>query len=494
MSGAGDTTERASVELGDTIIAPTGATPTPPPQTPSEDAPWAGASLDHYEVHELAGRGGMGAVYVGRDMSLDRRVAIKVLPAELAEDNKLQQRFIREARAQAKLQSARVAHIYHIGRTPADAAGARSLYFAMEFVSGGSLADCIERGDPVDVERCRRWLLQAAEGLRDAQAAGIVHRDIKPGNLLLDHNGNIKIADFGVAKPIASPDNPSEERLSQHGTVVGSPLYMAPEQAKGLDVDFRADMYALGCAFFEMLSGRAPYLGPTPLAVLSQHMTADIPSVKEACPTVPPALAAIIERLLAKEPEDRYASYDALIEALENAAPTNTFAGFSVRMVAAVIDSFLGGLLIGFLGSWAMLFHLVYLTVAHARRGQTLGKHLMKIKVERVEGTPLSLGRSAVRTMASMWMPFLLALNIFLTQGLDQLSALVSQLDARELDAVQSVAVSVGVNYALLSLLYLAGLVLAAFHPGKRAAHDLVVGTHVRYALDSKLESRAQGE
>jgi uncharacterized RDD family membrane protein YckC len=474
--------------LEDTVIAP-GGTPTPPPPAPAPGARWTGTSLDHYEVHELAGRGGMGAVYVGHDVSLDRRVAIKILPAEVASDPKLQQRFIREARAQAKLQSARVAHIYHIGRTPPDEDGVRSLYFAMEYVPGGSLADRIESGNDVDVEQCRRWMVQAASGLRDAQRAGIVHRDIKPGNLLLDRDGGIKIADFGVAKPMDT----SEERLSQHGTVVGSPLYMAPEQAKGHDVDFRADMYALGCSFYHLLAGDVPFDGLTPLAVVSKHMMADVPKLRDAVAEVPRSIEAIIERLMAKDPHQRFASYDALIHALEEAAPTSAFAGFWVRVPASLLDSFLGGLLIGILGPSAMLLHLVYLTVAHAWHGQTLGKYLMSLRVERLDGSTLSLGRSAARTMTSMWMPFLLALNIFLTQGLDELEAIVSRLDARELDAVQSLAVAVGVQNALLSLLYVGGLALAAFHPHKRAAHDLMVGTHVRYALKSALEPGTQG-
>ncbi len=484
--GAGGAHEPGAFEAGaleDTVIAAAG-TPTPAPVTRRPDAPWTGAELDHYEVGELAGRGGMGAVYLGRDVSLDRPVAIKVLPAELADNHGLQQRFIREARAQARLQSARVAHIYHIGRTPPDERGARSLYFAMEYVPGGSLADHIERGEPTDPEQCRRWLLQAASGLADAQHAGIVHRDIKPGNLLLDRSGDLKIADFGVAKPVGpAAERESDDRLSLSGTVVGSPLYMAPEQAKGLDVDARADMYALGCTFFHMLTGQVPFDGDTALAVVSKHMLAAVPSVRAKAPKVPRALAGIVERLMAKEPEDRFQSYAELIAALEDAAPKSAYAGFWVRVPAALIDSFLGGLLIGLIGWPAIVLHLGYLTAAHAYRGQTLGKYLMNLKVERVDGSLLSLPRSAARTLASMWMPFIVALTVLLTEGFDTLARLIERLDARELDAVQSLAVAVIIGNALLSLLYVGGLALAAFHPQKRAAHDLVVGSRVRYEL-----------
>ena len=430
----------------------------------------------------------MGSVYLGRDVSLDRKVAVKVLPVELADDTGLHQRFIREARAQARLQSARVAHIYHIGRTPPDRDGARSLYFAMELVSGGSLDDRIESGGALDPEACRQWLLQAAEGLRDAQAAGIVHRDIKPGNLLFDHTGDIKIADFGVALPLDA-ESDGEERLSLHGTVVGSPLYMAPEQAKGLDVDFRADMYALGATFYHALTGTVPYDGNTALAVVTQHLTAPIPDVRDRREAVPRKLAAIVHRLMAKEPEERYPSYDALARALEDAAPTRDYAGFWVRVTAAAADGFIGGLAIGLLGWPAIFLHLTYLSVAHARYGRTVGKYLMNLRVERTDGSPLSLRGSIARTLVSMWMPIWVAFTVLFTEGFDTLAVLIERLDARELDAVRSLATAVVIGNALMSLLYVAGLALAAFHPHKRAMHDLVVSSQVRFDLKKAPES-----
>ena len=194
-------------------------------------------------------------MYLGRDRSLDRRVAIKVLPADLEDNGELQERFMREARAQARLNSPHVAHIYYIGKTPrARRSGRRSLYFAMELVEGGDLESLLEQGERLEPERARRLMLQVAGGLRDAQEAGIIHRDIKPSNLLLDKNGDVKIADFGVAKPVGETDS----KITRDGAVVGSPLYISPEQARGDEIDHRADMYAVGCTFYHLLSGARP--------------------------------------------------------------------------------------------------------------------------------------------------------------------------------------------------------------------------------------------
>jgi uncharacterized RDD family membrane protein YckC len=258
-------------------------------------------------------------------------------------------------------------------------------------------------------------------------------------------------------------------------------------------------MYSLGCTFFHALTGHVPYDGTTALGVVAKHMTAPIPNVRELRPEVPRNVAAIIERLMAKDADDRYASYDELLSAIDASAPTDAYAGFWARVPASIVDAFVGGVLIGLLGWPALFLYLGYLTVGHHYRGQTLGKYLMQLKVERTDGSSLSLPRSAARTLASMWMPLLFAVVVLFTQGFDTLAGLIERLDARELDAVRSLAVAVVIGNALLSLLYVGGLVLAAFHPQKRAAHDLVVGTHVRYALRGKasphtlLEAQSDG-
>ena len=444
-----------------------------------EGGGWEGTQLDHFDVVTKIGEGGMGTVYLGRDRSLDRPVAIKVLSPELAGESQLQERFVREARAQARLQSAHVTHIHHIGRTPAREGAPASLYFAMEHVSGGSLDGPIERGETLDPERARALMIEAAKGLRDASEAGIVHRDIKPGNLLLDKNGLLKLADFGVAKPLDG-----DKAMSHHGMIVGSPLYMPPEQAKGLTVDRRADMYSLGCTFYHLLAGVPPFDGETSLAVVAKHMTEPPLALRGKNPRVPAKLATIIHRLLEKEPDDRYPSYEALIEALEEAAPTATqYAGFWARVAAVLLDSVIAGFLIALLGWPGILVHFAYLTACHTLWGRTVGKYLLNLRVQRTDGRNLDWLRSGARTLASLWMPAVVGLTIMLTSGVEALIALIERLQPNELDAVQSLVLAIVIGNALLSLLYFAGMAMAAFHPQKRAAHDLVAGSQVIYAL-----------
>ncbi|MFO0571345.1 MAG: protein kinase [Polyangiaceae bacterium] len=463
-----------------TLLAESG--PRTTSQPPSGDASrWVGARFDHFDVERPLGSGGMGAVYVGHDRSLDRRVAIKVLPPSLAESEELQERFVREARAQARLNSPHVAHIYYIGRTPpAEETGKSSLYFAMELVDGGDLEHVLKRGERLAPERARGLLVEVAKGLRDAQTAGIIHRDIKPSNLLLDKSGSLKIADFGVAKPVGGTDS----KITRDGAVVGSPLYMAPEQAKGEDIDHRADMYSVGCTFYHLLSGAPPFDGKTPVAVISKHLTEPPPPLTSAAPEVPGALATIIARLMAKEPSQRYASYDDLLSALAAAAPEKVrFAGFWVRGAAVGIDVVLASIVIGLLGLPGLFLHLAYVSVAHALRGQTVGKALMNLRVRRLDGAPLGFGRSIARTVASMWLPFFAGLVILLTEGRGGLQVAVRQIQITNVDAFKGLVLAVALGNVLLSLLYAAGLALAAFHPEKRAAHDLVVGSEVVYRL-----------
>lgn len=461
-----------------TLLGDSGPRLTPRPNETTDR--WLGAHFDHFEVQRLLARGGMGAVYVARDQSLDRLVAIKVLPAELAHYPELQERFIREARAQARLNSPHVVPIYYIGRTPAAEDEPASLFFAMELVQGVALESALDRGEPLAAEDARKYMIQVAEGLRDAEHAGIIHRDIKPGNLLLDHHGYIKIADFGVAKPIRETDS----KITQDGAVVGSPFYMAPEQAKGEPLDHRADMYALGCTFFHLLTGAPPFDGKTPLAVVSKHLSSAPPELSKVLPGVPKALSAIILRLMQKDPVDRYASYDALIAELERATPRAIqYGGFWVRGAAVGIDLMLLGALIGFLGWPGLVLHLAYVTVFQARYGQTLGKYLLNLKVQRTDGSALGFGRSLARTLSSLWLAFLVGLVILLTQGRGGLLHTINQMQPSQMESFQALLIAIVVGNGLLTLLYLAGLALAAFHPQKRAAHDLVAGSEVVYRL-----------
>lgn len=440
--------------------------------------------IDHFVVERKLGSGGMGAIYTARDVALDRPVAIKILPDELAREKSAQERFIREAQAQARLSSPHVVQIFFIGRihAPADAppeSGRGSLYFAMELVNGESLEAPLERGEKLAPEAARKLMVQAAKGLADAHRVGIVHRDVKPGNLLVDRAGNLKIADFGLAKP-----REKNLSLTQEGAVMGTPYYIAPEQALGEAVDHRADMYALGCTFYHLLAGQPPFDGPNPMVVIAQHLKSDAPSLAARVPALPPRLGEIIDRLMKKEPTDRYPTYEALLEALEAAAPTRVeHAGFWARAAAMSLDGILASLMIGALGFAGLVVHLAYVTAAHAYYGQTAGKYVLRLQVQRQDGTRLGVGRALGRTVAAMWLPFVVGLGSIWTQGLVSFEHTVAQLS--KLDGARSFIVPMLVGNVTLALLWGGGLALAAFDRQKRAAHDLLVGSRVVYRLGS---------
>jgi len=446
----------------------------------AEAGRWIGARVDHFDIQEPLGRGGMGVVYLARDLSLDRPVALKVLRGSLAGKVKLEDRFTREARAQARLKSPYVVHIYYIGHAAAGEGRKASLYFAMEHVDGESLEAILERKQRLDAETARRLMIEVAEGLRAAREAGIIHRDIKPSNILRGKDGHVKIADFGLAKPLS--DN---TKITEMGMLVGSPLYMAPEQARGDDIDHRADMYSLGCAFFHLVAGAPPYDGPSGLAVVAKHMTLPVPRLRARAPKTPRSVAAIIERLMGKEPKDRFADYDALIAALERAAPKAIArAGLSTRAAAAGIDGVIAATWIALIGAPGLFVHLLYVIIGDAYFGQTIGKYLMRIEVKALDGGNISVQRSAARTVVAMWLPLLVGMVILLTQGRAHLAQVIDRMQPGELSDFKSVVVAFVVSNVLLSVLYASGFVFAAFHPQKRAIHDLLGGAEVVYRFD----------
>ena len=467
--------------------------------------------IDHFVVERRIGAGGMGAIYAARDVALDRAVAIKVLPDELAREPGANERFIREAQAQARLSSPHVVQIFYIGRLPADIGGASlalelpagsdppagrpsspdgrgSLYFAMELIDGESLEGPLSRAEKLDPEVARKLMIQAARGLDDAYRAGLIHRDVKPANLLADRAQNLKIADFGLAKP-----RDPNLSLTKEGAVMGTPYYMAPEQAMGETLDLRADMYALGCTFYHLLAGEPPFDGPNPVAVMAKHLKAEARPLREACPAVPIPLAAIVERLMAKAVAARYASYADLVAALEAAAPTRVEpAGFWTRAAANVLDGLVASAVIGLLGWGGLFLHIAYVTVAQAYFGQTAAKYVLRIRVERPDGTRLGLGRSLARVVAAMWLPFWFGI-VTLSHGFDAFKGSVDQL--AHVGAAKELLAPFVMGNAFLVLLYLAGLAIAAVDPQKRAAHDRLIGSQVVYRLGShKLAVLPHGE
>jgi uncharacterized RDD family membrane protein YckC len=423
----------------------------------------------------------MGVVYLARDRSLERQVALKVLPEELAGRPELQERFLREARAQARLSSPYVVAIYFIGRTPAPA----SLYFAMEYVDGRSLEEFVERKEWIDPEQIRRWMLDATRGLRDAHRAGIIHRDVKPSNLLLSPDGPVKLVDFGLAKPLDG-----DKKITREGVLLGSPFYMAPEQARGEEVDHRADMYSLGCAFFHLLAGSPAFDGPTPLAVVTRHVSDPPPRVKERAPATPAPLAAILERLMKKNPAERYASYDELLRALEEAAPRETeLAGFWTRGAALGVDLGLALVLLGLCSAlgvpWlAVLLQLAYMTAAHATLGQTLGKFLMRIRVVNLDNGALGWKRALTRTVVVVWMPAFFALMTLVSAGVHRLTGMLQTLNAHDIDEIRPLLVGVAMGNLLLVLAYAGGLAIALLHPQKQALHDIFARSRVIYHME----------
>jgi uncharacterized RDD family membrane protein YckC len=465
--------------LADTLISTDDVTATEPRGSRRPGASLVGEVLDHFRVDDEIGRGGMGAVFSGWDTSLDRPVALKVLRDDITGRADQEERFLREARAQAKLNHPNVVHIYFIGhRPPATSDGSSSLYFAMELVDGPSLEDdVVEQKRKLDPEHARKDMIQIANGLAAALRAGIVHRDVKPSNLMRSKDGFVKIADFGLAKPIRS-----DVKITQEGALVGSPLYMAPEQARGKDVDHRADMYALGATFFHLLAGRPPFDGRTSIEVVAQHLAEPPPSLAKIAPEVPEALAKIIMRLLQKEPADRFATYEELLAALEDAAPKRrAFAGFAVRAAAATIDAAIAAGLIALVGWPGLVIHMVHVTAGHAIFGFTLGKWVLRLHVGRPDGSRLSVLRSVIRTIAAFWLPGVIGAQIALAQGARELADTIEQLTPQEIASLEQLLVAFALSNGFLTLLFLAGLGFAAFHPQKRALHDLAAGSVVTY-------------
>jgi serine/threonine protein kinase len=264
-----------------------------------------------YDIQRELGRGGMGIVLLARDERLDRPVALKVLPPHLADIADTRERFLREARMAAQLSHPNIVPIYR-----ADDIGGCA-FFAMGYVDGDTLGDRIrDRGtlSPADTVRILR---EVAWALAYAHARGIVHRDVKPDNILLERQSNRAIVtDFGIARADFNP------ALTQDGLVLGTVHYMSPEQASGEALDGRSDLYALGCIGFLALSGRLPFDGTTPQSILVAHATKEPPALRTVAPNISPALAAVIDRCLRKHPDERFATGEALADALGKALET----------------------------------------------------------------------------------------------------------------------------------------------------------------------------
>ncbi|MGC9984388.1 MAG: protein kinase [Polyangia bacterium] len=429
-----------------------------------------GTRLKHFEVVRLLGRGGMGAVYYGSDTSLERPVAIKVLAPEFAHDPEVVVRFEREARAQARLRHPNVAQIYFIGED-------RGVhFFVMEYLEGPGLDSLLAQPEPLPWAKALEYTIAAARGLRAAFAQGFVHRDVKPSNLMLDREAGIKILDFGLVKSMHG-----DSQLTRDGAIIGSPLYMSPEQGRGGAVDLRSDIYSLGCALYHMLCGRPPFSGPSPVGVISMHVTDKAAPVRVLNPNVPEVLARIVERMMAKEPADRFASYDDLLAALESArADRRELSGFRTRGIALAIDGLLLAAVAYFIGPWVLAVAFAYFVLFHRLLGQTPGKWLLGIRVEDPVGSRISWKAALIRFLVFAWGPLAWTVLAVVVYSLHHNERVAFRLDSLTLSQLALPALYVALATAIL-VAYLAGFLLVAFHPRRLALHDILARTEVRF-------------
>ncbi|HLI55049.1 MAG TPA: Stk1 family PASTA domain-containing Ser/Thr kinase [Acidimicrobiales bacterium] len=255
---------------------------------------------DRYEIVRHIARGGMAQVYLARDLLLDRPVALKVLFPELSVDQSFVERFRREAKAAANLSHPNIVSVYDWGQ------GDSTYYIVMEYVDGPTLSQLLRSG-PLEPERAAAIAADVAAALEFAHRRGVIHRDVKPGNVLIDERGNVKVADFGIARAAGTSDN-----LTQTGSVMGTATYFSPEQAQGYAVDPRSDVYSLGVVLYEMVTGQPPFSGDNPVSIAYKHVKEAPVRPSLVNPAVPAALDAVIMKALAKDPAERYQSAEAL--------------------------------------------------------------------------------------------------------------------------------------------------------------------------------------
>ena len=380
--------------------------------------PLVGTTIGHFRVDSLLGQGGIGAVYRAWDTSLERPVALKTL---LFDSPPSRARFIREARSQAQLRHPNVVPIHFVGEADG------LTYLVMDLVEGESLAALLDREKQVSEERALDIVDAVAAALEAANASGLIHRDIKPSNILVEKSGRVLLADFGLAKGVrvldtqgvepASDPSPgtSGAQVTHAGTIVGTPTYLAPEQASGAPVDHRADIYALGVTLYELIAGQPPFTSVSRSALLEQHRAQEVFSLRMLLPETRPAVDELVLRMLRKHPDERFASYGALRAALSAArAPPRVDAPFFPRAIAFGVDFAVFGILGALAGALSTL--LVWPIAALAMGavesyfGRTIGKRLMQIRAVDAHGAKLAFGRAVLRSMIKLAGPLLVVI------------------------------------------------------------------------------------
>ncbi|HVB74566.1 MAG TPA: protein kinase [Ktedonobacteraceae bacterium] len=286
----------------------------------STDSQLSGKTLGTFTLQRLLGRGGMGAVYLAQQSRPRRTVAVKVLLPELFQNstgfNEFLVRFRREADAIAALDHINIMPIYEYGEQD------RLAYLVMPYVAGGTLRDIVGERGKLPISETTTIVEQIAAALDYAHQHGIIHRDLKPGNILFHADGRLLLTDFGIAKVLGDPATANVvamQTLTMAGMIIGTPEYLSPEQAAGAPIDNRSDVYALGIVLFQLLSGRVPFTGTTPVAVAIKHATQAPPSLSQLNPAIPPGVEHVIVKALAKKPEQRYATAGELARELRAA-------------------------------------------------------------------------------------------------------------------------------------------------------------------------------
>jgi len=308
----------SSFRIGDSVL-----TITPAPRQRSERTqrdfgadPLVGKIIGGYKLNEVVGRGGMGTVYKATQLSLHRDVAVKVLSPDLAKDKGFRDLFIQEARAAAQLVDPHIVQVYDAGSE------GDTTFFSMEFVGQGSVEEVLQRDGKIPWQDAILWVLEAAHGLDYAEGKGIVHRDIKPDNLMLNDDARIKIADLGLAK--------RGERAEDQG-IIGTPHFIPPEQALGKDVDTRADIYSLGATFYRMVTGRTVFTGKSAKEIVLKHIKEPPPAASSVVSDIPDELDGLIARMLAKDPNQRYQTAKELIAAIEELCANHGIKGAIIK-------------------------------------------------------------------------------------------------------------------------------------------------------------------
>ncbi len=415
----------------------------------------------------------MGVVYRARDLALDRLVAIKVVSSEFVEVS--EERFYREARAQARLNHPNVCHIYYVGEEGGE------LFFAMELVDGQSVSELIEENGQLSPPRALEIVRQAALGLREAQMNGIVHRDVKPSNLMVDRHGIVKVMDFGIAKQSdqLTPSDDANSGPVEQTSIAGTPLFAAPEQLKGGAIDHRADIYALGATLHQMLTGAAPFRADSVEELTRLHQTESRPTFvrKVVGQRDLLLLNRLADRMMAKRPDDRFDTYDDLLQALEFAEPSASRpARFGVRAMAALIDGLILLILTNIVALALPMFisgpvfcviTFGYVAVLLTRFGTTTGCWLLGIEVTSVRGgRGLGLHAAIVRCSWQLGPLVLFAL----------LWSLGETLPSRPAKAIGAVGIGASIFINVVHVAFISLRSSAA-----RTFWDLRSGTQVRY-------------